>query len=44
MVKHEMYATYVSIGGAIYASFDLIFVQSTRISATLSFQLGDKHL
>ena len=30
--------------GAIYASFDLIFVKSTRISATLSFQLGDKHL
>jgi len=30
--------------GAIFESFDLIIVKSIWISATLSFQLGDKHL
>ena len=30
--------------GAIFESFYLILVKSIWISATLSFQLGDKHL
>ena len=33
-----------SVFGAIFESFDLILVKSIWISATLSFQLGDKHL